>query len=82
MFPNIDLTSLNEKQRQVLEMRYRYGWTLNQIARTLRITRQSAHEVLQRAHQRAGLPRLAMRRVRPPKPRIVRAVSLSSVFNY
>ena len=79
MFPNISLTQLSDKQRDVMEMRYRYGWTFEQIARRLRISRQSAHELLQHAHLRAGLPRLARRRVRPPKPRLIRQIQLSTM---
>ena len=65
----MDTTKLTDKQRQVMLMRYTYGWRLAHIARRTGTTRQSVCELLQRAHLRLGYPRLACRPIRPLKPR-------------
>ncbi|HEX4795263.1 MAG TPA: sigma factor-like helix-turn-helix DNA-binding protein, partial [Humisphaera sp.] len=66
----MDTTKLNdnltEKQRQVMFMRYTYGWTLARIAVRTGTTRQAVCELLQRANVRLGFPRLACRPIRPP----------------
>jgi hypothetical protein len=63
-------------------MRYNYRWRLRRIADEMGITEVSACLLLQRAHLRAGYPRLALGRIRMPKARPRRAVQLSQVFNY
>ena len=65
----MDMSNLTEKQRQVVLMRYRYGWRLARIAVRMGTTRQAVHDLLQRAHLRLGFPRLAYRKPWLPKPR-------------
>jgi len=65
----MDMTKLTEKQRQVFVMRYRYCWRLGRIAGRMGTTRQSVHDLLQRAHLRPRFPRLAYRKPWQPKPR-------------
>jgi len=82
MIPNKLRTKLTEKQWQVMVMRYNYRWRLSRIGKEMGITEVSACLLLQRAHLRAGYPRLALGRIRMPKPRARKAVHLSQVFNY
>ncbi|HEX4793695.1 MAG TPA: hypothetical protein VH370_07890 [Humisphaera sp.] len=82
MIPNKVQTLLTDKQLRIMRMRYDYRWRLKRIAREMGITEVSACLLLQRAHLRAGYPRLALGRIKMPKPRARRAVQLSQVFNY
>ncbi|HEX4795114.1 MAG TPA: sigma factor-like helix-turn-helix DNA-binding protein [Humisphaera sp.] len=63
------MDKLTDKQRQVMLMRYTYGWRLARIAVRVGTTRQAVHDMLQRAHLRLGFPRLACRKPWLPKPR-------------
>ena len=76
MIPNKILTNLTERQRQVIQMRYRYGWRLRQIAGALCVSEAAAHYLLRRAHVRVGLPRHTKIRIRSPKPKLLAAPSL------
>jgi len=82
MKPNIVLTNLSPRQRQVWHMRHKFGWRIPRIATELGINKGTVCRILQRARRRAGLP--VRRRgdgSYTPKWRVIRPVSLSSVFN-
>ncbi len=81
MIPNTLLTRLTGRQQRVMQMRYGYGWTIPQIARRLNVRKQSVQEMIERAHMRAGFPRLPRGRVRSAQPRRVVAMNLSEVNN-
>jgi DNA-directed RNA polymerase specialized sigma24 family protein len=79
--PNINLTDLSDKQRQVWLMRFRYGWRMKRIALELGIRPHAVSQLLQRAQRRAGLGRPRRVRVIRAQPRLAAVQSLSTVFD-
>jgi DNA-binding transcriptional regulator LsrR (DeoR family) len=78
--PKIDLKQLSDRQRQAWRMRYRYGWKFKRIAAEMGITESAARHMLRQARQCAGLPNVRVSVIRT-KPRLIRAVSLSDVWD-
>lgn len=78
----IILKDMTERQRQAWQMRYHYGWRLRKISVHLGIKPNSVSELLARAMRRAGLPHHAYVRIIRSKGRRVRAIQLSTAFNY
>ena len=78
MDPHRVLAKLTEKQRRAWIARHVHRWTLQRIALSMGGTRSSVCDLLRRANKRIGIVPRSIR----VKPRVVRAVSLSSVVNY
>lgn len=76
----ISLKGLTVKQREVWKMRYQYSWRMRRIALRMGVTVGAISNILRRAHLKAGLPRRTYIRHIPTKPRMIRAISLSTVF--
>ena len=76
MLPHRLLKNLTERQRQAMQMRYAYGWRLQQIAWAMGTSKPSVLMLLRRAHRRAGFPIGLKGRIRPTKPRNIGIVSL------
>ena len=80
--PTICLKDLTEKQKEVWQMRYRYGWGTVRIAIALGTSQPAVTQILRRAHLRAGLPKIKNVRIIRTKPRLAAMQSLSSVYDY
>lgn len=67
----------SDRQRQAWHLRHELGWSLKRIGGKLGVSQSAASRLIARARIEAGLIR---RRVPTPQRRIIRSISLSSIY--